>query len=62
MQHSKGQQGGRRVQAGMVTAEYAVGVVAGCTFAGICVYPIVTSTWMQRLLEQLLFSTLTGWW
>jgi hypothetical protein len=46
----------------MVTAEYAVGVVAGCTFAGICIFPIVTSTWMQLLLEQLLFSTLTGWW
>lgn len=51
----------KRTPAGMVTAEYAVGVVAGCTLAGGCLYPLARAEWMQRLLELLLESALGGW-
>ncbi len=38
---------------GMTTAEYAVGTVSACSFAGI-LYKILTSGFGQQLLEGLL--------
>lgn len=38
---------------GMTTAEYAVGTVSACSFAGI-LYKILTSGFGQTLLENLL--------
>jgi Protein of unknown function (DUF4244) len=51
-----------RAQRGAATAEYAVGVVAGCSVVGICVYPVLTSPWMERLLELVVWVNLGGWW
>jgi Protein of unknown function (DUF4244) len=42
-----------RTEAGMSTAEYAVGTVSACGFAGI-LYQILTSNWGQNLLEGIL--------
>jgi hypothetical protein len=52
----------RRSERGMVTAEYAVGTIAACSVAGICMYPIVTSPWMRELLLALLRAVLESWW
>jgi hypothetical protein len=38
---------------GMTTAEYAVGTVSACSFAGI-LYKIITSGFGEKLLEGLL--------
>ena len=43
----------RRCQRGMCTAEYAVGTVSACSFAGI-LYKILTSGFGEKLLEGLL--------
>jgi hypothetical protein len=43
----------RRDQWGMTTAEYAVGTVSACGFAGI-LFKILTSGFGQSLLENLL--------
>lgn len=45
----------RKQEDGMSTAEYAVGTVASCGFAGI-LYKILTSDFGQNMLENLL-----GW-
>ncbi|MEJ7628887.1 MAG: DUF4244 domain-containing protein [Nocardioidaceae bacterium] len=42
-----------RDEQGMTTAEYAVGTVSACSFAGI-LYKILTSGFGQQLLEGLL--------
>ena len=42
-----------RDERGMTTAEYAVGTVSACSFAGI-LYKILTSGFGQQLLEGLL--------
>lgn len=42
-----------RSEFGMSTAEYAVGTVSACSFAGI-LYKILTSDFGQSLLENLL--------
>jgi hypothetical protein len=52
----------RRSERGMVTTEYAVGTVAACSFAGICLYPVLTSAWMRDLLFTLLRAALVLWW
>ncbi|MBA3308492.1 MAG: DUF4244 domain-containing protein [Nocardioidaceae bacterium] len=41
-----------RDEQGMNTAEYAVGTVSACSFAGI-LYKILTSDWAQGLLQDL---------
>jgi hypothetical protein len=43
----------RRDIRGMTTAEYAVGTVSACSFAGI-LYKILTSGFGEKLLEGLL--------
>lgn len=43
----------RRDERGMTTAEYAVGTVSACSFAGI-LYKILTSEFGQQLLQSLL--------
>jgi hypothetical protein len=43
----------RRNQHGMTTAEYAVGTVSACSFAGI-LYKILTSGFGEKLLQGLL--------
>lgn len=43
----------RRNDRGMTTAEYAVGTVSACSFAGI-LYKILTSGFGEKLLEGLL--------
>jgi hypothetical protein len=43
----------RRSEQGMSTAEYAVGTVAACGFAGV-LYKIVTSTPIASLLSQVI--------
>jgi hypothetical protein len=43
----------RRDDRGMTTAEYAVGTVSACSFAGI-LYKILTSGFGQQLLQGLL--------
>jgi hypothetical protein len=45
-----------------VTAEYAVGTIAACSIAGVCLYPILTSPWMRELLLTLLRAALEPWW
>lgn len=42
-----------RGEAGMTTAEYAVGTVSACGFAGI-LYKILTSSWGEGLLQGIL--------
>lgn len=42
-----------RDEQGMTTAEYAVGTVSACSFAGI-LYKILTSEFGQQLLQSLL--------
>jgi len=44
-----------RSEAGMTTAEYAVGTVSACGFGGV-LYTILTSDFGQNLLEGLLES------
>jgi hypothetical protein len=44
---------GRRDEQGMTTAEYAVGTVSACSFAGI-LYKILTTGFGEKLLEGLL--------
>ena len=44
---------GRSSDAGMSTAEYAVGTVAACGFAGV-LYKIITSTPIVNLVESVL--------
>jgi hypothetical protein len=51
-----------RSESGMVTAEYAVGTIAACSIAGICLYPVLTSPWMRALLLTLLRAALESWW
>jgi hypothetical protein len=48
-------------QQGMVTAEYAVGTVAACSLAGICLYPILSSPWMHDLLLDLWRAVVGSW-
>ena len=45
----------RRSEKGMNTAEYAVGTVASCGFAGL-LFKLLTSEWAQELLEALIES------
>jgi hypothetical protein len=45
--------GHRRDEGGMTTAEYAVGTVSACGFAGL-LYKLLTSDFGQHLLETLL--------
>ena len=52
----------RRSQRGMVTAEYAVGTVAACSIAGLCLYPIFSSPWMREMLLTLFRTALEAWW
>jgi Protein of unknown function (DUF4244) len=52
----------RRPERGMVTAEYAVGTVAACGIAGVCLYPLFCSPWMRELLLALMRSALEPWW
>ncbi len=42
-----------RSEDGMTTAEYAVGTVSACGFAGL-LYKILTSSWGQDLLRGIL--------
>ena len=46
-----------RSEAGMTTAEYAVGTVSACGFAGL-LYKILTSDFAESLLEQIFSSIL----
>ena len=46
-----------RDQRGMTTAEYAVGTVASCGFAGVLV-KLLTEPWVQDLLKNLFESTI----
>ncbi|MFZ5850877.1 MAG: DUF4244 domain-containing protein [Actinomycetota bacterium] len=50
--------GGRQAERGMATAEYAVGTVAACGFAGI-LYKVLTSSDVLRLLTRLLARALS---
>lgn len=47
-----------RAEQGMTTAEYAVGTVSACGFAGL-LYRLLTSSFGQDLLEGI-FGKLTG--
>ncbi len=47
----------RRGDEGMTTAEYAVGTVSACSFAGI-LYKILTSGFGEKLLQGLLDKVL----
>lgn len=42
-----------RTDDGMSTAEYAVGTVSACGFAGV-LYKILTSEWAEALLQSVL--------
>ena len=46
-----------RDERGMTTAEYAVGTVASCGFAGVLV-KLLTEPWVQDLLRRLFESTI----
>ncbi len=45
------------VDAGMTTAEYAVGTVAACAFGGV-LYKILTSGWAEGLLRGIISRAL----
>jgi len=45
------------VEAGMTTAEYAVGTVAACGFGGI-LYKVLTSGFVQNLLQDVITRAL----
>ena len=47
-----------RGEAGMTTAEYAVGTVAACGFGGI-LYKLLTSDAVQKLLRDVIERALT---
>jgi hypothetical protein len=47
---------------GMITAEYAVGTIAACSLAGVCLFPILTSPWARDLLLTLIRGVLGAWW
>ena len=47
-----------RGEAGMTTAEYAVGTVAACGFGGI-LYKLLTSDAVQKLLKDVIERALT---
>jgi uncharacterized protein DUF4244 len=49
---------GTRRDDGMTTAEYAVGTVSACGFAGI-LFKILTSSWGESLLQGIL-DKITG--
>nr|WP_051760888.1 DUF4244 domain-containing protein [Herbidospora cretacea] len=49
--------GGRRADAGMSTAEYAVGTIAACGFAGL-LFKVVTSPDVQQMLVSLVQKAL----
>ncbi|GAB1819270.1 DUF4244 domain-containing protein [Herbidospora sp. RD11066] len=49
--------GGRRPDAGMSTAEYAVGTIAACGFAGL-LFKVVTSPDVQQMLVSLVQKAL----
>jgi hypothetical protein len=49
---------GRCRDAGMTTAEYAVGTVAACGFAGV-LYKVVTSDSVSRMLHDLVERALS---
>nr|WP_269750277.1 DUF4244 domain-containing protein [Herbidospora yilanensis] len=52
------EQGGRRrADAGMSTAEYAVGTIAACGFAGL-LFKVVTSPDVQQMLASLVQKAL----
>lgn len=48
---------GRAADAGMSTAEYAVGMIAACSFAAL-LYKILTSDTMQSLLRDIVSRAL----
>jgi hypothetical protein len=50
-----------RSQSGIITAEYAVGSIAACAIAGVCLYPILTSPWVRDLLFTLMRGLLAPW-
>jgi hypothetical protein len=50
--------GASRSERGMTTAEYAVGTVGACGF-GTILYQILTSSWAQHLLEQIIEKVLS---
>jgi Protein of unknown function (DUF4244) len=52
----------RRSEHGMATAEYAVGTIAACSVAGVCLYPLFSSPWMRELLLTVLRTALESWW
>jgi len=47
-----------RSEEGMNTAEYAVGTVGACGFAGI-LYKLLTSDWAQSVLQSIFDKVLT---
>lgn len=47
-----------RTEDGMNTAEYAVGTVGACGFAGI-LYKLLTSDWAQSVLQSIFDKVLT---
>ena len=49
----------RRDQRGMTTAEYAVGTVASCGFAGLLI-ELLKSDWANSVLKQI-FDTAISW-
>lgn len=50
-----------RCESGMITAEYAVGSIAACGLAGLCLYPVLTSEWARDLLATLVRALLAPW-
>ena len=54
-----GQWKSRRDEEGMTTAEYAVGTVAACGFAGI-LYQLLTSDVVTKLLSDVIKRALTA--
>jgi len=51
----------KRSQQGMVTAEYAVGVVFACGLAGACLAPIYASPLIRSVLVVLWRHALERW-
>jgi hypothetical protein len=51
----------KRPQRGMVTAEYAVGVVFACGLSGACLAPMLTSPLIRSVLAVLWRKALERW-
>jgi hypothetical protein len=52
----------KKTQRGMITAEYAVGIIGACGLAGACLLPVLTSPSVRDVIATLFRQVLQPWW